>query len=113
MPGKRGHQEPDSKVDKPARKRIARRLRDALAQRSLTITQMVEVLGADEPTVLLALRRLRKSGKAKAGKAGRKRSGAAGRTNRLRSGMVAGRPCWWWKPDESGAAEPPPDSEDE
>jgi hypothetical protein len=117
MPKKRGEQEPDAQPEpgKATGKEAARRLRAALTEQPLTIAQMVEVLGTDEATVLVALRRLRKAGRAKAktGKGHGGRSRGARRPSRLRSGMVAGRPCWWWKPDEREATEPQPGREDE
>jgi hypothetical protein len=115
MPKQQDESEPEAQPGKAARKELARRLRAALTQQPLTIAQMVEALGTDEETVLAALRRLRKSGmaKAKAGKGHGGRSRAARRPSRLRSGMVAGRPCWWWKSDEREATAPQPGRENE
>ena len=107
MPKKRGVSEPADEPGKAARKDLVRRLRAALVEQPLTIAQMVEALGADESAVLAALRRLRKSGKTRVRKAQHDISGAASDPNRLRSGMVAGRPCWWWKPEAGAAVQPP------
>jgi hypothetical protein len=62
------------------RRRVTRRLRQALSERPLEIAEMQEVLQVDEPMVLAGLRRLGK-------KPGR----------RLRSGVLEGRNCWWWE----------------
>ena len=62
------------------RKGVTKRLRALLAGGPHTIAHMRSMLAVDEDAVLYGLRRL---GKAKRG--------------RLRSGMVAGKPCWWWE----------------
>jgi hypothetical protein len=66
--------------DRQERRKIARRLRQALSERPLEIVEMQAVLQVEEPQVLAGLRRLNK-------KPGR----------RLRSGVLEGRNCWWWE----------------
>jgi hypothetical protein len=76
----------EGKVKKRERKAAARRLRGMLAERPMEIGEMMSGLDASEAMVLEALRELGE----------KKRS-------RLRSGMVADRPCWWWEKKQENA----------
>jgi hypothetical protein len=71
-----------AQAEKPSYKGVSKRLRGALAERELSIPEMMAALEVGEDAVLYALRRLGKSKK-----------------GTLRSGMVEARPCWWWEPD--------------
>ena len=87
-PKKRGR----GRQKRDERKRLTRRLRDAIAERPLELPEMIGVLGDAEDEVLAALRVL-----------GKKSRG------RLRSGVLDGRNCWWWVPPaEAPPAEAPP-----
>jgi hypothetical protein len=68
------------RLDRLERRRIARRLRQALSERPLEIVEMQAVLQVDEPLILAGLRRLNK------------KPGL-----RLHSGVLEGRNCWWWE----------------
>jgi hypothetical protein len=72
------------------RKRLARRLRDALSEYALELPEMIDLLAASESEVLEGLRVL-----------GKKTRG------RLRSGVLDGRNCWWWDPPPEAALEAP------
>jgi hypothetical protein len=69
-----------ARAKRAGRRLVARRLRDALAERPLELPEMIAALGVDEHAVLVALRDL-----------GKKTRG------RLRSGAPGGRNCWWWE----------------
>jgi hypothetical protein len=72
------------------RKRLTRRLRDALSEHALELPEMIGLLEASEPEVLEGLRVL-----------GKKTRG------RLRSGVLDGRNCWWWDPPPQAALAAP------